>query len=267
MAGIAYGSFAVGDANIDNVMLQTAAVEVGHCALTLTEMTTTNIPQIAAGSKIEVNGTLFNFASNETISGSATAGTNYIYITAAGVPTWTATAPTWFDSKQGWYTAAGTSRYIPFKVLLSSGSYSKFAPVCERGLLSSADVDITTGATKTSIARITSLQLENGAYNGNTFPLTSNLTSPASFFLKHPVSAHLIHYYTGPSTDLAMSLQYNPPGSNVTIFSIAINAPSESRYIALNPGNYILTWVSGETFAVAHPHGVYKNYTLSDIIS
>ena len=70
MAGIAYGSFAVGDSNIDNVMLQLAGVTIGYNALTLTQMSTTTVPAIAAGSKIEVGGTLFKFDSEEAISGS-----------------------------------------------------------------------------------------------------------------------------------------------------------------------------------------------------
>ena len=136
MAGIAYGSFAVGDANLDNLMLQTAAVERGHCALTLTEMTTTTIPQIAEGSRIEINGTLFKFDANDSISGSATTGTNYIYITSAGVATWTTTDPTWFDSKQGWYDSTGSYRYASYIVSLSTvGSYYRKAAfdICNKG--------------------------------------------------------------------------------------------------------------------------------------
>ena len=120
MAGTKYGSFAVGDANIDNVMLNLAGVNTGYCALTLTEMTTTNVPQIAAGSKIEVGGSLFKFDSAETITGSATTGTNYIRLVPSGssiTAEWTTTAPTWSDSKQGWYDGTGAKRYAPYMVV------------------------------------------------------------------------------------------------------------------------------------------------------
>ena len=128
MAGTKYGSFAVGDANIDNVMLNLAGINTGYCAITLTEMTTTNVPQIAAGSKIEVGGSLFKFDANETITGTATTGANYIRLVPSGssiTAEWTTTAPTWSDSKQGWYDSTGAKRYVPVKVRLTTGNYVK----------------------------------------------------------------------------------------------------------------------------------------------
>lgn len=130
MAGIAYGSFAVGDPNINNVMLQLAGVTIGYNALTLTQMSTTNVPAIAAGSKIEVGGTLFKFDAEEAISGSPSDGTVYIMLVPSGssiTAQFTNTAPTWSDSKQGWYGTGGSAgnRYVLYVIQKKSSGYIK----------------------------------------------------------------------------------------------------------------------------------------------
>jgi hypothetical protein len=91
--------------------------------VTLTNFSNTTIPQIAAGSFCDVNGTLCQFAADTDISGLAAIADGLIYIKmvdVAGVvtPTATAAAPTWSDAKQGWYN--GNDLYV--------GGLTKAAP-------------------------------------------------------------------------------------------------------------------------------------------
>lgn len=146
MAGTKYGSFAVGDANLDNLMLFSAGSITGYQALTLTEMATTTVPKIAAGSKLEIGGSLYIFNADETISTtdpvtSATVadGTVFIMINPTTIlPYFTATEPTWSDTKQGWYgigTYAGW-RYLDYTCNKSTSIYYKFKNTFAAGLYS-----------------------------------------------------------------------------------------------------------------------------------
>lgn len=124
-------SYAPSDNDPTNLMQTADDMRVGLHELTITEYTTSTVPAIAAGSVIEVNGTLFKAGSETAISGSPSNGTVYVYMVPSGsspsqvlTPTFTNTAPTWFDSKQGWYDATGTYRYIHFAMTKSGSSYT-----------------------------------------------------------------------------------------------------------------------------------------------
>jgi len=80
---------------------------LGYIQCSLTEWDTGTVPQLAAGSKIELNGSYITFGSNESITGSPSSGyINYIYLdSAAYTLSWSTTAPTWSDAKQGWYNS------------------------------------------------------------------------------------------------------------------------------------------------------------------
>lgn len=139
MAGAKVNNYAIGDSDIEAVMLTTDQIYKGQCHVTLTEMTTTTVPKIAAGSWIENNGTLFKFDSDETLTGSPSDGIVYIRIvpsTTTCTAEMTNTAPTWSDSKQGWY---GTSTYANYRYVggctKSSSSYTyKFILLEKNGL-------------------------------------------------------------------------------------------------------------------------------------
>jgi hypothetical protein len=122
MAGAKINNYSTIDNNIEELELT-----VDKCfndRLTLTEMATTTVPEIAAGSRVEVGGAFFKFDSNEAISttdpvtGTTVAdGTVYVMLKPAVdglsiTAVFTATAPTWSDAKQGWY---GTSTYAGYK--------------------------------------------------------------------------------------------------------------------------------------------------------
>jgi len=93
---------------------------LGIIPLSLTEYDTNTVPQIAAGSCVEISGSIFQFSSNDTITGTEQSGQiNYIMLTVSGSGdsqevegSWTTTAPTWNTSKQGWYDATNAKRYV-----------------------------------------------------------------------------------------------------------------------------------------------------------
>lgn len=134
MSGTKVNDYSISDTNIETLMLTTDQIFKGKCQCTLTEMDTTTVPKIAAGSYIEVAGTLFKFDSDESISttdpvtsSTVADGTVYVMIvpsTDTCTAAFTATAPTWSDSKQGWY---GTGAYASYRYvglcLLYSGYY------------------------------------------------------------------------------------------------------------------------------------------------
>src|SRR6056297_1665092 len=83
----------------------------GFMALTLTNFDNDSEPAIAAGSVVELSGSLYSITSAESIGGSATAGANYIYFDSTGTSfDYSTTAPAWSDAKQGWYN--GTDRAV-----------------------------------------------------------------------------------------------------------------------------------------------------------
>jgi hypothetical protein len=93
---------------------------LGFLALSLTNYDNDSEPQIAAGSVVEISGSIFQFSSDDSIGGTPTSDQiNWIMLEVSGsgdsqsvAGTWTTTAPTWNDAKQGWYDAAGTKRYV-----------------------------------------------------------------------------------------------------------------------------------------------------------
>jgi hypothetical protein len=127
-------SYSNGDQNILNVQNVLTQAFKGYNALTLTNMGNTTVPAIAAGSAIEINGSLLQANSEQAISTtdpytSATVADGIVYIMidgSTGNPYFTATPPTWSDSKQGWYglTTWANWRYIPVKMTKSGTSYS-----------------------------------------------------------------------------------------------------------------------------------------------
>ena len=102
---------------------------LGYQGLSLTGIGTSALTAIAAGSKVEVGGAFFTFASDDTPtawSAITTAESAYIALTPSGSAgsqilssSWASATPVYSDSKQGWYTsAASTIRVVAsaFKV-------------------------------------------------------------------------------------------------------------------------------------------------------
>jgi len=123
---------------------------LGFQAVSLTNMDSAAVPQIAAGSKVEIASSFFTFSAAETIDTSTwtaitTGQTAYIKLLPAGTAgsqtvtaEWTATAPVWSTSKQGWYASAGSSyRYVGGCFKGSASEYSqKFIVMPEQNYIS-----------------------------------------------------------------------------------------------------------------------------------
>lgn len=124
MSGTKVNNYSNIDTNIQALQLTTDKVFKGLHQLTLTEMDTTTVPAIAAGSVVECNGTLIKYDTEEAIvttdphtSATVADGAVYIVIKGADLTAYfTATAPTWSDAKQGYYgtTTWANDRYVGF---------------------------------------------------------------------------------------------------------------------------------------------------------
>lgn len=128
MAGIKIDNFAIGNVNLSAIMDTLQGLRQGHFQASLTEMDTNTIPEIAAGSIFDLNGSFVYVDADETIGGTPVDGVTYIKaIYSSGTVSfeWTATAPTFATDKNGWYGTSASSghRYIA-KVIKSSSSYT-----------------------------------------------------------------------------------------------------------------------------------------------
>jgi len=93
---------------------------LGYNGVSLTDYSTSALTTIAAGSKLEIGGAFFHWATAETPVASswtaiATASTAYLKCTPSGsagtqisTARWTADVPVWSTSKQGWYASAAS---------------------------------------------------------------------------------------------------------------------------------------------------------------
>jgi len=130
MAGSKVSNFAIGDSNIQSVMLTLDKTFKGQHQVSLTNYDTTAESQVAAGSVIEIGGALYKFDSNESITGTPSDGTVYIMAVPSGdsvTCAYTNTAPTWSDSKQGWYGTGATAnnRYLEFVLIKTASAWQK----------------------------------------------------------------------------------------------------------------------------------------------
>lgn len=117
------------DSDILAVQLTSDCSFIGKHNVNLTNYDNTSESQIAAGSIIEVGGALYKVTSDTSISGSPSDGTVYIYMVPSGdtlTPTYTNTAPTWSDTKNGWYGTGGQAnyRYVEYTMTKATSAYS-----------------------------------------------------------------------------------------------------------------------------------------------
>lgn len=94
------------------------------------------IPKVAQGSAIDIDGSVARFTADEAIGGSPADGVVYLKFAVSGAvvtPELTATAPTWYADKAGWYNVAG-ERYSGHKMHKSGTTYTY-----KRMLLDSVD--------------------------------------------------------------------------------------------------------------------------------
>ena len=77
---------------------------LGFNGVSLTNIDNFNAPSIASGSVVELSGSIYSITSDESITGTASAGINYIYLLSDGSAfEYSSTEPTWSNAKCGWY--------------------------------------------------------------------------------------------------------------------------------------------------------------------
>ncbi len=108
MAGSIISMPANGDSDWSNFVTIVEKTYRGYIGISLSNLSGSAVPAIQDGSIIEVNGTIFQFTTAETITGWPSAGGTTLYMTVvpAGTTctaTFTASAPTWSGTKNGWY--------------------------------------------------------------------------------------------------------------------------------------------------------------------
>ena len=117
-------------AQVTVVATQVEKERRGYQAISLTNFALTTEPEISAGSVVEIGDALFEAAANVAITGWAgIAVSSDVYIRlvvtgAAADPEFTTTAPTWSLTKQGWYDATETKRYIGGLYKDAAGDYT-----------------------------------------------------------------------------------------------------------------------------------------------
>lgn len=133
MAGTILNTFTNTDnADVDSVESCLTLMFKGKNDLTLThsDVDDTTIPAIAAGSVIEVNGSLISFTTEEAISTTDPHTADdvedgIVYIMIEGtlrLAYFTSAEPVWYNSKQGWYGVSGYENYKYIGQCIKSGS-------------------------------------------------------------------------------------------------------------------------------------------------
>ncbi len=135
MAGTEINLYGIGDVDLTALMNTVDMQRVTFQGLSLTNYDNTALPAIAAGSLVEVGGTLFKFSVEEAITGWGAIANDtpaYIKLVPAGATPdtvtaeFTDTAPTWSDTKQGWYgtVASANHRYIATLTRIDAATYA-----------------------------------------------------------------------------------------------------------------------------------------------
>lgn len=110
-------NFYYSETTLDNYITNESYLQKGFYAVTFSEMTTNTKPVIQLGSAIEIDGDLYYFDANETITVTPSTGVCYVKTYVSGsnaVAEMTNTAPTFNALKNGWYGTSGSAahRYI-----------------------------------------------------------------------------------------------------------------------------------------------------------
>ena len=204
-------SFSAGDVNLTAVMAAETQVMKGYNALTLTHMSDTTVPAIAAGSAIEVNGVLVQSLTETAISGSPSDGVVYIYINGT-TPTFTNTAPTWSDLKQGWYGTGGSANY-------------RYVASCLKATASYTLKDVNTFNTASNVSNI--VNLRTGLQHNSEYVAGYTLAGSPMFMTM----------LTGSLSGTSLSVNY-PSGytkTNTNILSLIVQMTSGSV-----PGDWLV---------------------------
>lgn len=110
-------NFYKGENTLANFINNEISFQKGIYSVCFSEMTTSTRPSILTNSVIEINGDLYEFNSDELISGTPSTGVCYVKCYLSGssvVADFTNTAPTYDNDRRGYYGSNSTvdHRYI-----------------------------------------------------------------------------------------------------------------------------------------------------------
>ena len=129
---------------VDKERLGYNGISLTNCAIG-----NTSEPSIAAGSKVEIGGALYEFTGDETCTGWAGATASqiaYILLTPSGASvagSYTNTAPTWDAAKQGWYTGSNRVVAMLYKDAASLYQFKNLIPAGQAPLFFDAAITST----------------------------------------------------------------------------------------------------------------------------
>jgi hypothetical protein len=217
MAGNIINTYTQLDTDILALQLTSDANFVGKHNISLTNYNTTGVPAIAAGSIIECNGALFEFTADEAVTGTPSNGTVYIQIipsTTTCTAAFTNTAPTWSDSKQGWYGTGGQAnyRYVEYLITKSAASYSPKIPLSNKNTLKvglTANQTVSTGS-YTNVLFDSVIYDFNGLYNPASGTVTikeAGLYSISGFMIVENIS-NFVNVRYSKNGDTGLYLPY-----------------------------------------------------------
>lgn len=219
MTGAKLNNYSQVDTNILELQLTQDANFKGKHLVSLTNYDNTALPAIAAGSIVEVNGALFEFDTEEAIGGSPSNGTVYIVIipsTTTCTAQFTNTAPTWNDSKQGFYGTGGSANYRYLEYLLSKSgtSWTKFKITYDDNILIDSIIANTSNSTISNIGTINI----SGTIQKNGEDILGFSTGGETLYLTH----YIINTNTSGNGSTAHGL--TNPATNNTIKNLYANS-------------------------------------------
>ncbi len=120
MAITKLNNYTVGDIDLTAMVITMDKIFKGLCLVTLSAYDTTAAPDVKVGSIFENNGTFFIVDTSDitptSYAGISNSTTFYLYYNVSGaVFIYSATAPTWSDSKQGWYNGNDRAFFSMYK--------------------------------------------------------------------------------------------------------------------------------------------------------
>lgn len=258
--------YGVGDVNLSNMMASENALTKGFHQVSLTNWSTTAVPQISLGSLVECDGALYQSTVNETIGGSTSDGTLYIKsVPSSNTVTFefSTTAPTWDVIKQGWYTSTTSNeRYLEYLITRSSNNYYKDnyfhqQQVPEKRLftltMSTDTVTVSTGV-KLGFNTATDDTLSEWNSTGLLFLCKKSGYANISINLSAYCGASIGHFIDIRKN--GSNLYYSNYGNSV---SDRITGGCSNKVISLNTGDYL------EFYCALNASNFYANYSYIQI--
>lgn len=274
-------NFSTSDVNLTAIMQNENALAKGFHKVSLTNWSTTTVPQVAAGSIVEIDGALYTAESNETIIGSPADGLVYIKsVPSSSIASfeYSTTEPIWNTEKQGWYSATAgeeNNRYLNyFLIKYNSNNYNKYInntlePYKMSEYKASISVSSTTGG------QLYEVPFDTPDSNS----LVEYSTIDTRFIAKRSRNVRIKSLIYGASS--IISSTGPPPIGGVSKFSVLIKkngtelaynyqsyegsySISESSCF-LSVGDYIEIYIYNPALAVIWLTGYYSNYSWLEI--